>query len=206
MLPEIWEPDLTVVFVGTAVTELSDTLGFYHLHPRSRFWELLEIGGITPQRIITAQERKALEDGHRQGSLSDPVRVIFTQKKTSQLLRLGIGLTDLNRRIVVESEKDKAARPTADDITGFCVKVGEKYPRILAFVTPVDIFVSSFKVRYPDVTDVLGPQPFAIGKAEVWLLGFTSGPLRGEALTRQEDAFFALGERITELRGKSPAG
>jgi G:T/U-mismatch repair DNA glycosylase len=44
MLPEILKPDLTVIFVGAAVTELSETLGFYHLHPKDRFWELLAIG------------------------------------------------------------------------------------------------------------------------------------------------------------------
>ena len=59
MLPEIIRPDLTVIFVGAAVTELSESLGFYHLHPKDRFWELLAIGSITPKYVITAQERKA---------------------------------------------------------------------------------------------------------------------------------------------------
>ena len=93
MLPEIWEQGMTLVFVGVAVTEPSDTLGFYHLHPRDRFWEMLELGGIT------SQERKALAEGHAQGSLSDPVRSMFIEKKTSQLVRIGIGLTDVNRRV-----------------------------------------------------------------------------------------------------------
>ena len=114
MLPEIWEPELTVVFVGTAVTEPSDTLGFYHLHPRDRFWELLEVNSITPTRIISKQERKAMADGQANGSVSDPVRSMFIQKRTSQLLRLGIGLTDLNRRVVAFNDKDKAARPTPE--------------------------------------------------------------------------------------------
>ncbi len=90
-MKEIWESDLKVVFVATAVEELSETLGFYHLHPRNRFWEFLELGGVTPTRIITPSERKALADGHAQGSLSEPVRWMFVQKKTSQLLKLGIG-------------------------------------------------------------------------------------------------------------------
>ena len=140
MLREIWEPDLPVVFVGTAVDELSDTLGFYHLHPRNRFWELLEIGGITPTRIITPSERKALADGHARGSLSDPVRSMFIQKKTSQLLRLGIGLTDLNRRVIAIDDKDKAARPTEEDIQQFIARVPVLNSKVLAFVTKPDLF------------------------------------------------------------------
>ena len=203
MLPEIWEPELMVVFVGSAVAEVSETLGFYHLHPRNRFWELLEIGGITPTRIITVQERKALTDGHAHGSLSDPVRSMFTQKKTSQLLRLGIGLTDLNRRVLASSDKDKSARPTQEDIEQFIVKDGKLNPKVLAFVTSPELFVELFKRRYPGASGTLGVQPFKIGNSEVWLLGSTSGLVRGEALSRQEDAFFALGERISALKGET---
>ena len=202
MLPEIWEPQLMVVFVGTAVAELSDTLGFYYLHPRNRFWEFLEIGGITPKRIITRQERKALADGHADGSLSDLVRSMFTQKKTSQLLQLGIGLTDLNRRVLASNDKDKSARPTQEDIEQFIVKVEKLNPKIVAFVTNPEIFVELFKSRYPGTCGTLGLQPFRLGNSEVWLLGSTSGLVRGEALGRQEDAFFALGERISVLKGE----
>ena len=171
MLSEIWEPDLTVVFVGAAVEELSDTLGFYCLHPRNRFWELLEIGGITPIRIITASERKALTVGHARGSLSDPVRSMFIQKKTSQLLRLGVGLTDLNRRVIASGDKDKAARPTEEDIQQFVGRAVKLNSKILAFVMNADLFVELFNHRYPGVTATLGLQSFTIGNAEAWLLG-----------------------------------
>jgi len=200
MLPEIWEPELTVVFVGTSAAAPSDTLGFYHLHPRDRFWELLEIGGITPTRIISKQERKAIADGHANGSLSDPVRSMFIQKKTSQLLRLGIGLTDLNRRVIALNDKDTAARPTQEDIHQFIVKDEKLKPKVLAFVTSPEIFVALFKGRYPGVCGTLGLQPVKLGNSEVWLLGSTKGLARGEALGRQEDAFFALGERISALK------
>lgn len=206
MLPEIWEPNLTVVFVGTAAVEPSNTLGFFYLHSKNRFWELLELEAITPKRIISPQERKALADGHATGSLSDPIRSIFIQKKTSQLLHLGIGLTDLNRRVVAGNDKDKAAKPSGDDIREFVAKAEKLAPRILAFVTTSDIFVESFKSRYPDATSALGLQPFSIGTSEVWLLGPTGIQLRGDALTSQEDAFFALGERIAALKGESSKG
>jgi len=200
MLPDIWEPGLTVVFVGSAVTEISDALGFHNLHPRDRFWELLEIGGMSPKRIITPEERKALAEGHADGSLSDPVRSMFVEKKTSQLLRLGIGLTYLNRRVLARGEKDKSARPSQEDIEKFILKLERMNPKIAAFVMSPDIFVELFTRLYPDASGSLGVQPMRIGKSEVWLLGSTSGLLRGEALGNQEDAFFALGERIVLLR------
>ncbi len=200
MLPDIWTPDLTVVFAGSVADEFSDTLGFYHLHPRDRFWELLEIGGVAPKRVITPQEGKALADGHKDGSLSDPVRSIFIQKKTSQLLQLGIGLTDLNRRMSAADEKDRTARPSADDVDQFLTKTAELRPRMLAFVATVDLFVQLFADRFPGMNDALGLQTVKIGTAEVWLLGSTRGRPRGEALTRQEDAFFALGERYEAFR------
>jgi G:T/U-mismatch repair DNA glycosylase len=200
MLPEIWEPDLSAVFVGTAVDELSDTLGFYHLHPRDRFWELLEICGITPTRIITPSERKALAEGHVRGSLSDPVRSMFIQKKTSQLLRLGLGLTDLNRRVVALGHKDRAARPTEEDIQQFLDRATPLNPKVLAFMTRPDLFVDLFMGRYPGATDTLGFQSFRIGNAEIWLLGSPGGLLRGEALNARENAFLALGERLSALK------
>jgi G:T/U-mismatch repair DNA glycosylase len=200
MLNEIWQPDLTVVFVGTVVDEVSDSIGFHYLHPRNRFWELLEIGGITPQRMITSSERKALAEGHARGNVSDPVRVMFFQKKTSQLLRLGIGISTLNRRTVVNNEKDKNARPNDNDVLELIDKATEANARVLAFVTRADHFVDLFKTRFSDATATLGMQPFRIGNAEVWLLGSPAEMLRGEALTRQEDAFFALGERISTLK------
>ncbi len=196
MLQEIWEPDLTVLFVGSAVEEVSDTLGFHYLHPRNRFWELLEIGGITPERIITASERKALTVGHARGNLSDPIRSMFIQKKTSQLLKLGIGLTYLNCRVIAANDKDKAARPTEEDIQQFAGRVVKLNSKILAFVTNTDLFVELFQSRFPDVTPTLGLQSFKMGNSEVWLLGAPGTMLRGETLTKQEDAFFALGERM----------
>lgn len=200
MLSDIWESGSTVVFVQSAVTELSERLGFYHLHPKDRFWELLVVGGITPKYIITTSERKALSDGQRNGSLSDPVRGMFTQKKTDQLVRLGIGLTALNRRVIAVDEKDRSAKPTPDDIAAFVEKVGKLTPKVLAFVTTIEMFVDLFKDRSPGLTDSFGPKSFKIVGAEVWLLGATTAVLRGAGLTSQEDAFFALGERIQALK------
>jgi G:T/U-mismatch repair DNA glycosylase len=202
MINEVWEPDMTAVFVSPAVLELSETLGFSHLHPRDRFWELLETAGITPKRVITSQERKALADGHAEGSLSDPVRLMFIEKKTSQLRGLGIGLAELNRRATVTSEKDRAAIPDDGDIEQFLAKVEALHPKILAFVTRPEIFIQAFKSRYPALTATPGHQQFQMAGSEIWLLGSTTAQMGGALLTAQEDLFFSLGERISGLRGE----
>ena len=201
MIPSIWPNDLTVLFVGTVVSDLSDTIGFYHINTKDRLWELLENSAITPNRVIKKDECKAMIDGYKFGSVSEPVRLMFIEKKTSQLLKLGIGLTDLNRRMIAANEKDKAVRPNEDDVRDFVAKVGELTPRVLAFIMNPDIFVDSFKSRHPDANTTLGLQPFKVGSSEVWLLGSTTAMLRGEALTQQEDAFFALGERVEAIKG-----
>ncbi len=200
MLQEILQPGLSVVFVDTVVTELWDTLGFYHLHKRDRFWELLMIGGISPATLVTASEAKALDDGHRSGNLTDPVRMLFIEKKTGQLQRLGIGLAQLNRRVTPESEKDPEAKPTPDDVADFSRRVESNRPRILAFVTPPEIFQSAFGAGPSRVSVTLGPQPAPLCGTEAWYLGPVSFKPRGEAAAKQEDLFFALGERLEELK------
>jgi G:T/U-mismatch repair DNA glycosylase len=203
MPPELWEPNLKLLFVAAVATEPSSGIGFFHLHPKDRFWGLLELNGITPKRVITVEERKALTEGQKQGSVSDPVRAFFIEKKTSQLLKLGIGLTDLNRRLVVENEKQKEARPVEGDIREFIARVEDLKPGIVAFVMQPEVFVGAFRGLFPAVTDTPGRQVFTIGGAEVWLLGSTVALIRGEALQRQDDAFFALGERLEGLVGEA---
>ena len=197
MINEIWEPGMKAVFVSPAVLEVSEKLGFDHLHPRDRFWELLALGGITPARVVTSQERKAMADGVAQGSLSEPIRLMFIEKKTSQLIRLGIGIARLNRRVAVASEKDRLAIPEDADIRDFLSRVEQFRPGILGFVTAPGIFVQAFQGRYPASTATPGLQPLQIAGAEVWLLGSTVAQLRGASLTAQEDLFFALGERLS---------
>ncbi len=199
MLREIWEPGLRVLFIGMAVDDVSDKLGFYHLHPKDRLWELLELEGITPKRIITASERKAMAEGQEKGNLSDPIRVMFVEKRTSQLLKLGIGLSDLNQRVPASNDKDKAARPMEEDIEQFLGKVAALKPKTLGFIIRPEIFVEIFKTRYPGASETLGQQQFTIDGAEVWLLGSPLAVLRGDGLSKQEDAFFALSERIEGL-------
>ncbi len=199
MMSDLWPAGLRVLFVDAVVTQLADEVGFSHVHPRDRFWELLALGSITPEPILTAKEKKALVEGQKEGSVSEPVKLLFIEKKSGQLKKLGIGMTDLNRRQVAVDEKDKAARPTDNDVASLIGRAGELKPLLVAFVVAPDLFVDLMKKRFPEVTPTPGLQPFRIGTVEVWLLGSTTAVLRGESLASQEDAFFALGERLEGL-------
>lgn len=170
MLPEIWARNLSVVFVGTTVAETSDQLGFYYLGPNNRFWSLLEYAGITPTSVISPSERKILVEAKKGGVLNEMYKKLFFEKKEAQLLKHRIGLTDLNRRRVVSNDDDPAAEPTKDDILKF-VRKAEKYgPKILAFVTSIEIFEKCLKPLYPSANRQRGKQDFVIGNSEVWLL------------------------------------
>lgn len=201
MLPEILIKNLNVVFVGTAVAETSDELGFYYLGTKNQFWTLLEFAGITPALVISESDRKALIDAKHSGVLNDVYKKFFFEKKESQLLKHRIGMTDLNRRRAVSNDDDPAAEPTADDIKKLIGKVEKFHPKIVAFVTKVETFEKCFKKLNPSVTRERGKQGFLIGVSEVWLMGSTSG--RAKDTDAMEQVFSDLADRINSLTKES---
>jgi TDG/mug DNA glycosylase family protein len=202
MLPEILAPNLNVVFVGTTVGETSDELGFYYLGQNNKFWFLLEYAGITPKPVISAGERKVLVNAKKGGVLSDAYKQLFFEKKESALLRDRIGLTDLNRRRVISNDDDPAAAPTADDLQKFVAKVKKYRPKVLAFVTSLDIFEKCWRPLYPSATRQRGKQDFVIGDSEIWLLGSTSG--RGQDTDALEQVFEDLAHHLKQLESSAP--
>lgn len=198
MLKEILISNLDAVFVGTTVAEVSDDLGFYYLGPRNRFWEMLEYAAITPVQIISASDRKILEDAKHTGVLNDLYKQFFFEKKESMLLKHRIGLTDLNRRLVVSNDDDPSTMPTSDDVKKLVKKIEKFKPKIAAFVTSMEIFEKCLKPLYPSASHERGRQDFRIGSSEVWLMGSTSG--RTKDVAAMEEVFGALGDRIKELK------
>lgn len=178
MLPEILMQNLRVVFVGTTISETSDELGFYYLGPNNRFWFLLEYAGITPTSVVSPSERKVLFDAKKDRVLNEMYKKLFFEKKETELLKHRIGLTDLNRRRVISNDDDPAAEPTMDDIQKFVRKVEKYRPKLVAFVTSMEIFENCFKRLYPSVNRQRGKQDFLIGHSEVWLLGSTGGRVK----------------------------
>lgn len=167
MLPEILLQNLNVVFVGTAVTETSDELGFYYLGTKNRFWDMLAYSGISPTLIISESDRKALVDAKHTGVLTDVYKQFFFEKKESALEKLRIGMTDINRRLIVSNEDDPAAKPNPDDIQKFIRKMEKYQPKTIAFVIKMEAFEDIFKKLYPTVSRLRGKQDFKIGTSEV---------------------------------------
>jgi len=197
MLKEILIQNLRVLFVGTTVAEISDELGFYYLTPKNRIWDMLEYAGITPTLVISPSDRKALADAKYTGVLNDLYKQFFFEKKESVLLKLHIGLTDLNRRLVISNDDDPAAEPTMDDIQKFVKKVEKYRPKIVAFVTGPEVFEKCLRRLYPSANRQRGKQDFLIGDSEVWLIGSTSGRMKDtDAL---EQVFEELADRLNGL-------
>ena len=121
----------------------------------------------------------------------------FFEKKESALVKLQIGLTDLNRRLVVSNDDDPSAQPTTDDIQKFIKKIEKYRPKIVAFVTGLEIFENCFKRVYPSTNRQRGKQDFLIGDSEVWLLGSTSGRVKDTDAIEQ--AFGDLADRLNVL-------
>ena len=99
--------------------------------------------------------------------------------------------------------RDRSAIPDDNDVERFLARVEALRPKILAFVTSPDIFIQAFQSRYPGLTGTPCREQFEMSGSEVWLLGSTTAQIRGASLTAQEDLFFALGERISELEAET---
>lgn len=197
MLPEILASHLRILFVGPFVPQVCDDLGFYHVAPRDKFWEMLQYAGITPAMIISEPDRRALVSAKEAYLLDERYRQFFFEKKESQVLTSRVGLTDLNRRKVVMKEDEPGADPTTEDVKAFIRSVEKYAPAIVAPVMNADQFERAFKPFYPALEPRRGRQPFAIGKSEVWFIGSTSA--RGKEVGAMEQVFEDLSDRLKEL-------
>jgi len=66
--------DLRLVFVGTAASTRSASVGHYYAHPGNRFWRALHEVGITSRRHEPNEFASLLELGIGFTDLSSPVR------------------------------------------------------------------------------------------------------------------------------------
>ena len=197
MIPEILISNLRVLFVAPAVAEISDDLGFAYLTTKNRFWQMLEYAGILPSVLISASDRKILDNAKRDGVLTDVYKKFFFEKREDLLLKHRIGLTDLNRRRTYASEDDPDGEPTADDVQKFVKKVERFHPKTVAFMTKPEVFERLWKPLSPSVRQDRGKQDFQIGSSEIWLMGSASGRLKDDDAL--EEVFEALATRLAEL-------
>ncbi len=105
-LPDQLRAGLRLVFVGTAASTRSASVGHYYAHPGNRFWRALHEAGITPRR-------------HQPGEFAS-------------LLELGIGFTDLSKS---GAGMDHEIARQSFDVAGFKVKIEAYRPRTIAFTS-----------------------------------------------------------------------
>jgi len=105
-LPDQLQPDLRLVFVGTAASTRSAELGHYYAHPGNRFWPTLFEVGITPRR--------------------------YEPREFALLLTLGIGFTDLCKS---GAGMDRQIPVRSEDVAAFRTKMMRYRPRTIAFTS-----------------------------------------------------------------------
>ncbi len=103
VLPDVLQPDLKVVFCGTAASHVSARLGAYYANPGNAFWRTLFRIGLTPHRL-------------------DP-------QDFRTVLNYGIGLTDLAK---YESGVDAALSRQAFDVDSFLGRMRRYRPAVVA--------------------------------------------------------------------------
>ena len=105
-LPDQLHLHLRLVFVGTAASTRSASVGHYYAHPGNRFWRALHEAGITPRRYQPAEFRALLE--------------------------LGIGFTDLSKS---GAGMDHQIERQSFDVIGFRTKIETYRPKTIAFTS-----------------------------------------------------------------------
>ena len=105
-LPDQLRAGLRLVFVGTAASTRSASVGHYYAHPGNRFWRALHEAGITPRR--------------------------YRPDEFAGLLALGIGFTDLSKS---GAGMDHEIERRSFDVAGFRSKIETYRPKTIAFTS-----------------------------------------------------------------------
>jgi TDG/mug DNA glycosylase family protein len=105
ILPDVLQPGMAVVFIGTAASRRSAEVGAPYSGPGNRFWDILYQAGFTPRRL-------------------DP-------QEFRTLPQYGIGLTGMAPERV---GNDDILRPGDFDPVGVRAKIERFAPKVVAFV------------------------------------------------------------------------
>jgi TDG/mug DNA glycosylase family protein len=106
LLPDQLANDLRVVFVGTAASRRSASVGAYYAHPGNRFWGALHEAGITSRR--------------------------YNPEEFPKLLELGIGFTDICKNA---AGMDHQIAKEGFDVSSFRAKIEKYRPKTIAFTS-----------------------------------------------------------------------
>lgn len=129
ILPDVLEPNLQIVFCGTAAGNESARQGAYYAHPGNKFWRTLQHIGLTPRQLRPAEFPSVIE--------------------------YGIGLTDLAKFV---SGTDDQLRANDFDAPALAAKLALFQPRVLAFTskTAGSIFYRSKRIAFGRQPEMIG--------------------------------------------------
>lgn len=142
-VPDIVAPNLKILFIGINPGLYSGAVGHHFARPGNRFWPALQRAGLTPR--------------------------LFTPREQRELLKSGIGITNIVNRTTVAASELSMKELTAGG-RRLAAKIKRLKPRVAAFLG-IDAYRSAYGVRQVRV----GPQPSAIGISRVWVLPNPSG-------------------------------
>ena len=145
VLPDLLAPGLVTVFCGSAAGRVSAEIGAPYAGPGNKFWPTLAETGLTPR--------------------------LFKPQESTDLLTLGIGLTDINK---TQSGADSDLTADGDDPTALVEKIERYRPSLLAFTAkrPASVFIGAvFDVKTIDY----GLQAQQVGPTRLFVLPSPSG-------------------------------
>ncbi|MFC6591515.1 mismatch-specific DNA-glycosylase [Deinococcus lacus] len=174
LVPDLLQPHLQLVLVGTAPSHRSAAARAYYANPQNKFWHMLHAAGLTP-RLLQPSEYP-------------------------ELLHFGIGLTDVAKR---HSGVDAALPADAWAPAELLGKLQLHQPQIVAFTSKRGasevLGLPTGRLPYgqqsPEVVARLGLS----APPELWVLPSTS-PLGHNHFSAEP--WEALGARVHRLRGK----
>jgi TDG/mug DNA glycosylase family protein len=144
ILPDVLAPGLRVVFCGVAPGHVSAAMRAYYAGPGNKFWPTLYKVGLTPR--------------------------LFAPRDYPEVLKLGIGLTDVSKTGV---GADHELAPHVFDAEGFLRKIERYRPRAVAFDGKF-----AAKKAFAVKTIPYGRQPETLFGATVFVLPSPSGRAR----------------------------
>ncbi len=168
-LPDLLRPGLDLVFVGMNPSERSARLRHYYAHPGNAFWPALSASPLASTLH---------GDGPRRGALTP-------EDDRALPARLGIGFTDLVKRVLTDSAQLPAAelRAAAPALRG---RIGYARPRAICFTNTrafSTLFPGAWRPRawgrQPVTLETRGGDGTGVESVEVWVMPSTSGRAAG---------------------------
>ena len=146
VLPDVLGRNLALVFCGTGAGRKSAEVGAYYAKPGNRFWPTLHEIGLTP--------------------------TLFDPRRFADVLKLGIGLTDIAKQHIGQDHEIDLA---GVDAAGLSRKIRQFAPGILAFTSKK---AASLFFAKPTGLIGYGLQSETIGATRIFVLTSPSGQAR----------------------------